>query len=67
MRRIVAAVEHCDGPSPGIHVANIGEGAAAQPIAQGRHCWFGRVSADAGRGLPRRMDHGVQTSFESLP
>ena len=40
--------------------------ASLQPIAQGLKTMFGSTSANAGRGLALRMDHGTQYTADDF-
>jgi len=56
-----------DGMCTGIHAAKIGDRfAALEPISQGLLGAFGSVTADAGRGLSLRMDHGSQYTSDDF-
>ncbi len=64
---IFSSVDHCDGMCTGIHAAKIGDRfAALEPISQGLLGAFGSVTADAGRGLSLRMDHGSQYTSDDF-
>jgi transposase InsO family protein len=55
------AVEHWNAECVGWHVCKQGTRfAALEPISQGLMATAGSVTADAGRGLSLRMDHGTQ-------
>ena len=55
------AVEHWNAECVGWHVCKQGTRfAALEPISQGLMATVGKVTADAGRGLALRMDHGTQ-------
>lgn len=58
---IFTAVDHFNCEVVGHHVCKRGDRfAALQPVAQGLTRHFGGTSADTGRGLSLRMDHGTQ-------
>jgi len=58
---VFTAVDHFDACCVGHHVVKIGSRfAALEPIAMGLKTYLGNTSADAGRGLALRMDHGTQ-------
>jgi len=58
---IFVAVEHWNAECVGWHVCKQGTRfAALEPISQGLKSTVGSVTADAGRGLSLRMDHGTQ-------
>ena len=64
---VFAAVDHFDACCVGIHAVKTGNRfAALQPIAQGLRTEFGATSADAGRGLTLRMDHGTQYTADDF-
>jgi putative transposase len=64
---VFAAVDHFDACCVGIHAVKTGNRfAALQPIAQGLQAEFGATSADAGRGLTLRMDHGTQYTADDF-
>jgi transposase InsO family protein len=64
---VFSAVDHFDACCVGIHVVKTGNRfAALQPIAQGLLAEFGATSADAGRGLALRMDHGTQYTADDF-
>lgn len=58
---VFAAADHFNCEVVGHHVCKRGDRfAALQPVAQGLARHFGGVTADVGRGLSLRMDHGTQ-------
>jgi transposase InsO family protein len=58
---IFTAMEHWNAQCMGWHVTKKGDRfAALEPVAQAVLEQFGRVGADAARGLALRMDHGTQ-------
>jgi len=58
---LFVAVEHWNAECMGWHVCKQGTRfAALEPISQGLMATMGAVTADAGRGLALRMDHGTQ-------
>jgi len=64
---VFSAVDHFDACCVGIHAVKTGNRfAALQPIAQGLKTEFGATSADAGRGLTLRMDHGTQYTADDF-
>lgn len=64
---VFAAVDHFDAYCVGIHAVKTGNRfAALQPIAQGLQSEFGATSAEAGRGLTLRMDHGTQYTADDF-
>lgn len=64
---VFSAVDHFDACCVGIHAVKTGNRfAALQPIAQGLKTEFGATSADAGRGLTLRMDHGTQYTSDDF-
>ena len=64
---VFSAVDHFDACCVGIHAVKIGNRfAALQPIAQGLQAEFGATSANAGKGLKLRMDHGTQYTADDF-
>lgn len=62
-----SAVDHFDACCVGIYVVKAGNRfAAIEPIAQGPQAEFGMTTAQAGRGLALRMDHGTQYTADHL-
>lgn len=62
-----SAVYHFDACCVGIHVVKTGNRfAALEPIAQGLQAEFGTTTAQAGRGLALRMDHGTQYTADDF-
>jgi transposase InsO family protein len=58
---IFTTMEHWNAQCMGWHVTKKGDRfAALEPVAQAVLGQFGRVGADAARGLALRMDHGTQ-------
>ena len=58
---LFVAVEHWNAECLGWHVCKQGTRfAALEPVSQGLMATMGSVTADAGRGLALRMDHGTQ-------
>lgn len=58
---LFVAVEHWNAECVGWHVCKQGTRfAALEPVSQGLMATVGAVTADAGRGLALRMDHGTQ-------
>ena len=58
---LFVAVEHWNAECMGWHVCKQGTRfAALEPVSQGLMATMGSVTADAGRGLALRMDHGTQ-------
>jgi putative transposase len=58
---LFVAVEHWTAECMGWHVCKQGTRfAALEPVSQGLMATMGSVTADAGRGLALRMDHGTQ-------
>ena len=58
---LFVAVEHWNAECVGWHVCRQGTRfAALEPVSQGLMATVGSVTADAGRGLALRMDHGTQ-------
>ena len=64
---VFSAVDHFDACCVGIHAVKTGNRfAALQPISQGLKAMFGATSADVGRGLTLRMDHGTQYTADDF-
>jgi transposase InsO family protein len=58
---LFVAVEHWNAECVGWHICKQGSRfAALEPISKGLMSTVGSVTADAGRGLSLRMDHGTQ-------
>ncbi len=65
---LFVAVEHWNAECVGRHVCKQGTRfAALEPVSQGLMATVGSVTADTGRGLSLRMDHGTQYLVGSFP